>query len=231
MVVSAHHLVRTTMSGRVSEMTNISLIKQGLTTALGPDPSDPTNPSGWGPRPDLPSVRYVGNLRAVFRLIAQNVTSGHLTPLDDIATIHFARWVILPGDQQLLFTSNFDGSYEQYIHDFVTVANSGAPSRDNAQGVKWMDLIWGHCVGYPGTDDFPAFLDYIQQGLVETTLWFPTIDDVTVRDTAWLQEFRSLFVAFDQAFQATPRSSVPASLLAAYDALKLGINRIDVRDV
>lgn len=222
---------RTTMSGRVSEMTNISMIKQGFTTALGTDPKDPTNLRTFGPQPDLPPVRWVDNLRAVFRLIAANVASGNLTPLDDIATIHFARWVILPGDQQLLFTSNFDGSYEQYIHDFVYVANSGMTTRDNQMAVKWMDLIWGHCVGYPGTEDFQAFLDYIQQGLVETTLWFPTIDDVTVRDTAWLQEFRRLFVSFDQVFQSTPRDSVPPALLSAYDAMKNGINGIDVRDV
>lgn len=223
--------VRTTMSGRVSEMTNISMIKQGFTTALGTDPKDPTNLRTFGLRPELPPVRWVDNLRAVFRLIAGNVGTGNMTPLDDIATIHFARWVILPGDQQLLFTSNFDGSYEQYIHDFVYVANSGVPTRDNELGTKWMDLIWGHCIGYPGTTDFQAFLDYIQQGLVDTTLWFPTIDDVTVRDTAWLQEFRRLFTTFDAVFQSTPRDSLPPALLAAYDAMKNGINGIDVRDV
>lgn len=213
------------MAGRVSEMTHVAAIKQGLTSQLTVKDAkilaDPT----------APPVRWVDNLRFVLGLVELNASFGNPTPLDDIATIHFARWVVLPGDEQLLFTSNFDGSYEQYIHDFVYVANSGVETPHNSTGAKWMDAIWGHCVGYPGTTDFEAFLDYIESGLIDTTLWYPTIADVTVRDTAWLQKFRRCFVEFDQAFQSVPRSEIPADVLAAYDRMKAAITTIDVRDV
>lgn len=217
--------VRSNMTGRVSEMTHIVGIKQGLTTkvALVGDEIvvDET----------APPVRWVDNLRYVFGLIAADVETGNLTPLNDVATIHFARWVILPGDQQLLFTSNFDGGWEQYIHDFVAIANSGVKSAHNPTGAQWMDAIWGNCVGYAGTADFPTFLDFIRSNMIDTTLWFPTIDDVTVRDTSWLRQFRSLFATFEEAALTVDRGSWPPPLLDAYDTFTKAVNRIDVTDV
>ena len=40
------------------------------------------------------------------------------SPIKQISTIHFARWVVIDNDQRLLFTSNFDGSWETYLRDF-----------------------------------------------------------------------------------------------------------------
>jgi hypothetical protein len=218
-------VVRAGMSGRVSEMTNIVAIKQGFTTKLG------HSEQGIGLLPDEPPVRYVDNLRFALRLVTDETKKGIWIVLDDIATIHFARWVILPGDQQLMFTANFDGGWEQYIHDFVTVANSGKSTPDNQSATKWMDLVWGNCVGYPGTKDFPAFLAYIEANMVETTLWYPTITDVTVRDISWLRQFRQLFAAFEEDALRVNRESWPPQLLAAYDGFKAQVNRIDVTDV
>ena len=218
--------VRSTTVNRVSEMTHLVGIKQGLTPQLtGFDPVT-------GPiyDPHAPPVRYVDNLRTAFVVVEAYASRGIWIILNDIATIHFARWVILPGDQQLLFTSNFDGSWEQYIHDFVTIANSGKPSKDNASGAKWMDLIWGNCEAYTGTDDFEAFLGWIQSLMIETTLFFPTISDVTVRDISWLRQFRRIFGEFDEAALGVDRSQWPPGLLTAYDQMKREINQIDVTD-
>jgi len=217
--------VRSKMAGRVSEMTHVVAIKQGLTVKI--DVVDDV----IGVDEAAPPVRWADNLRFVFDLIDLYVASGQLTPLNDVGTIHFARWVILPGDQQLLFTANFDGGPEQYIHDFVTIANSGVPTRHNTTGAKWMDAVWGNCVGYPGTEDFSAFLDFMSTNLVETTLWYPTITDVTVRDTSWLRQFRNLFATFEDAALEVERSTWPPRLLEAYDTLTRAVNRIDVTDV
>ena len=217
--------VRSTIVGRVSEMTHIVGIKQGLTEKIG------IVDGVLGIDESAPPVRWVDNLRFVFGLIALDTSAGHPTPLDDVATIHFARWVILPGDQQLLFASNFDGGWEQYIHDFVTIANSGEKTLHNKTGAKWMDAIWGNCVGYPGTTDFSAFLDFIGLNMIKTTLWYPTITDVTVRDSSWLRQFRNLFATFEEAALEVERSSWPPDLLAAYDTFTGAVNRIDVTDV
>jgi hypothetical protein len=54
-------------------------------------------------------------------------TEGNLS---GIVTIHFARWVILPGKQpnartRLLFFSNYDGSWENYLGEFIDHAAVG----------------------------------------------------------------------------------------------------------
>ena len=67
-------------------------------------------------------------LRLVFSVIlafAQNVFRPGF--LGSIGTIHFARWVMLPGDQ-LLFYSNYGGSWESYLEDFITKAMPGSPA-------------------------------------------------------------------------------------------------------
>ena len=55
----------------------------------------------------------IGTLSARFR-------PGYLA---DIGTIHFARWVVLPGTDQLIFFSNYGGSWESYLEDFITKAH------------------------------------------------------------------------------------------------------------
>ena len=53
--------------------------------------------------------------------------------------IHFARWMRLPGTDQLLFFSNYDGSWESYLEDFITRAHQG------------QSAAWSHGVGFPAT--------------------------------------------------------------------------------
>src|SRR5262249_26582502 len=43
--------------------------------------------------------------------------------LSGISTIHFARWVIIDNGTKLLFESNYDGSWERYIDDFIDKAS------------------------------------------------------------------------------------------------------------
>ena len=56
--------------------------------------------------------------------------------LDQIATIHFARWTLT--GNQLIFYGNYDGSWSSYLSDFS----------DEAWGVN---LVWGNTIGFPAT--------------------------------------------------------------------------------
>jgi hypothetical protein len=78
------------------------------------------------------------------KYIGRYFTNGSLS---NISTIHFARWVIYDNGTKLFFESNYDGTWEQYIGDFVDKANVG------------MDAIWGNCLDYPerGSKDLQAF--------------------------------------------------------------------------
>jgi hypothetical protein len=93
------------------------------------------------------------------------------SPIKQISTIHFARWVIIDNDQRLLFTSNFDGSWESYLRDFSQKTPDG------------MDRIFGHCDGYPagGCRDFEAFKDYVRKYQVPTDLFYAAYPDTSVR--------------------------------------------------
>lgn len=55
--------------------------------------------------------------------------------------IHFARWLVVPGTNQMLFLSNYDGSWQGYVGDFVI----------NTAGAKGVTSIWSNCLGFPRT--------------------------------------------------------------------------------
>ncbi|MGH9372088.1 MAG: hypothetical protein ACRD15_11215 [Vicinamibacterales bacterium] len=93
------------------------------------------------------------------------------SPIKQISTIHFARWVIFDNDQRLLFTSNFDGSWEGYLRDFSQKTPDG------------MDKIFGHCDGYPegGCKDFEAFKGYVRKYQVPTDLFYAAYPESSVK--------------------------------------------------
>ncbi len=59
--------------------------------------------------------------------------------LGGIPSIHFAKWLLIDNDQRLLFLSNYDGSWESYLGDFVDQAAIG------------LNLAWSCTEGYPAT--------------------------------------------------------------------------------
>jgi deferrochelatase/peroxidase EfeB len=60
--------------------------------------------------------------------------------LREIGVIHFARWVLVPGTDKLLFFSNFSDGWESYLQDFIMKATSGLTG------------IWGNTKGFPRTE-------------------------------------------------------------------------------
>jgi deferrochelatase/peroxidase EfeB len=60
--------------------------------------------------------------------------------LGPTAVIHFARWILLPGTNKLLFMSNYDGAWETYLEDFIQNSHEGVTG------------IWSNTLGYPRTE-------------------------------------------------------------------------------
>jgi hypothetical protein len=56
-----------------------------------------------------------------------------------VHTIHAARWVFLDGGRRVLFASNYDGSLESYMDDFINKVAFG------------LNLAFSNGVGYPST--------------------------------------------------------------------------------
>jgi Dyp-type peroxidase family len=59
--------------------------------------------------------------------------------LRNIGTIHFARWIRLPRTDKLLFFSNYTGSWESYLEDFIMQLHEG------------LTAIWSNTQGFPRT--------------------------------------------------------------------------------
>ncbi len=116
---------------------------------------------------------YLLNLKRVLGLLQ---FSGRVLPSDGtlsgVSTIHFARWVILDAGKTLLFESNYDGTWEAYIGEFIDRAASG------------MDAIWGCCVGYPerGAQDIQGFKTEIIDHQVRAELFYSAYPHTSVKN-------------------------------------------------
>ena len=107
-------------------------------------------------------------------LVARTSTHGSLS---GIASIHFAHWALLDGGRRLLFLSNFDGSWENYLDDFIDKAAPG------------LTMIWTNAVGFPparflrwgGATDGAAFKAYARNMQVKTAVWYSAYPHVTVQ--------------------------------------------------
>ena len=124
---------------------------------------------GWLRRASLWTVLAVINLaaRAFF-------THGLL---GGIPSIHFAHWSMINGGRRLLFLSNFDGSWENYLDDFIDKAHDGLTG------------VWGNTGGFPrtyflfsgGAEDGPRFKAYARDSMTATNAWYSAYRSLTVQ--------------------------------------------------
>jgi hypothetical protein len=103
-----------------------------------------------------------------------------LLGLDGVDTIHFAQWTMIDNDQRLLFTSNYDGSLESYMVDFI-------------DKVAWgLNLIFSNGEGYPrtrwivheGARNEQRFKDYLGNHQIENQVWFSAYPHLTAVNIA-----------------------------------------------
>jgi hypothetical protein len=113
----------------------------------------------------------------------QIYTKGRLAR---VGTIHFARWVVIEDGRRVVFVSNYDGSLESYMDDFINKAAFG------------LNLVFSNGVGYPTTNwllldgaqreqQFKAFLRRRQQ---PTDVWYKAYPGLTAFDLARNSEIR-----------------------------------------
>lgn len=98
--------------------------------------------------------------------------------LTGVKTIHFARWVFLDDKRRIIFTSNYDGSLESYMDDFI-------------DKVAWgLNGVFTNGVGYPstrwlvfdGARDELAFKNYLRVHQHPTEFWYSAYEDLTAQN-------------------------------------------------
>jgi len=123
-------------------------------------------------------------LRAFFFIL------GHVKPLQadlvNLSFIQFARWVVIPrarfpflgkGQQAedlqydyLLFFSNFNGTWNQYIDAFSAVLSKG------------LDLVWRWSEKFPGSVPVTPFKQYIARVQFDTDYYYTSYPQATAND-------------------------------------------------
>jgi hypothetical protein len=98
--------------------------------------------------------------------------------LGRIRSIHFARWVLLDGMQRGSFFSNYDGTVESYMDDFINKAGFG------------LNAIFCNAVGYPRTNwlirdgckDGEKYRNFLRRHTLPTQVWYKAYPDLTAVD-------------------------------------------------
>lgn len=108
-----------------------------------------------------------------------------LSGLLGLSLIHFARWVMIRRDQwpdlgqgsqrhlrndYMLFCSNFNGTWDQYIDAF----SDGIPNG--------LDLFWYSSTGYPHSVPITPFKDYIRHNQLDTSYYYNATPGSAQRD-------------------------------------------------
>ncbi|MDN3202924.1 hypothetical protein [Algoriphagus sediminis] len=121
----------------------------------------------------LYTLKFV--LWAINLLASRVYNKGNLA---GIQSIHFARWVIIDKGRRLLFFSNYDGSWESYLGEFVDRAAVGLTG------------VWSNTVGFPPTKnlirngarhsaEFKAWARFKQ---IPTQIWYSAYPTSSIKN-------------------------------------------------
>jgi hypothetical protein len=95
-----------------------------------------------------------------------------------IPTIHFARWVLIDDNKHMMFFSNFDGSWNQYLCDFIDKSGWGLTG------------IFSNTVNFPktkflfagGAYDEEHFLAWSRGTQILTQVWYCAYHQLSIKN-------------------------------------------------
>jgi hypothetical protein len=116
-----------------------------------------------------------------FFLWALDWTARHIYIRGQLARVGgvcFVRWVFINNRRRLLFASNYDGSLETYMDDFINKVGWG------------LNLVFSNGVGYPtsrwlvldGSKDEQKFKYFLRRHQLPTNVWYKAYPGLTAVD-------------------------------------------------
>jgi len=120
-------------------------------------------------------------LTMILVLAAIDYTARHIFNrgrLARVTSIQFARWVFLDGGKRVIFASNYDGSLESYMDDFINKVFFG------------LNVVFSNGIGYPrtrwlildGARDEQTFKNYLRRHQMPTQVWYNAYPGLTAHD-------------------------------------------------
>ncbi len=124
-----------------------------------------------------------------------------LKGLITLSLIHYARWVIIPRDcfprlapsqpkeelkySYMLFFSNFNGSWDQYVDSFTFAIPAG------------LDLFWKWNVRYPKSVPLTPFHNYIQHNQLMTAHYYNAYPMASSNDVKSAKRLKLALIRFN----------------------------------
>ena len=110
-----------------------------------------------------------------------NYGARHITRpgrLGRIRSIHFARWVFVAGSERMIFCSNYDGSVESYMDDFINKTGFG------------LNASFSNGIGYPRTNwlvrdgcvDERNYKEYLRRHTLPSQVWYKAYPGLSAVD-------------------------------------------------
>jgi hypothetical protein len=98
--------------------------------------------------------------------------------LGRIRTIHFARWVFLDRKKRMVFFSNYDGTVESYMDDFINKTGFG------------LNAVFSNGIGYPrtnwlvldGCQHEQNYKNFLRRHTLPTQVWYKAYPSLTAID-------------------------------------------------
>jgi hypothetical protein len=162
--------------------------------------------------PMRPSRTWLNGFLFMFSRAVPTTLSGLL----GLSLIHFARWVFIRRDQwpergqkqaalqndYMLFCSNFNGTWDQYIDAFA----DGIPNG--------LDLFWYSSTKYPNSIPISPFKNYIRANQIDTNYYYNATPGSAQRDI-------KVALKLAEALRAVDPSADDAALADAYARILL----------
>jgi hypothetical protein len=144
------------------------------------------------------------------------------SPFAQLSSTYLARLVVMddvvfvghPAHEEhlksryLIFETNFDGDLDTYLRRMATETK------------EFVDAVWTHCVGFPGTADVEAFIAYMKRCQVNTTFFFADVNDRTVASTLEALKTQAALAHFMEKHQGRPVAEVQRAFGEFYEKLR-----------
>ncbi len=157
--------------------------------------------------------------KLIFRALPTRLLVKRLDGLLTLSMIHYARWVILRADQfphldpsqpreklaydYMLFFSNFNGSWAQYVDSFSAAIPSG------------LDLLWWRTVGWPKSVPEQPFHRYVSHNQLFTQHYYNATPMAASNDVKAGKRVKDAV----RDFTRRTASATPEQFMADYQSL------------
>jgi hypothetical protein len=146
-----------------------------------------------------------------------HLARDHKSPFAQISSTYLARLVVMDDvvylgapaceehlkSRYLIFETNLDGDLDTYL------------TRMAQETPEFVEAVWKHCVGFPGTSDIAAFVAYMKKCQIATTFFFADVNNRTVQQSLKALQTQSALAHFIEKHQGRP----PAELQREFGAL------------